>query len=542
MDQEYVIGVDVGTGSVRVGIFDLKGTMVAHSQKDIQFWHPKENFVEQSTTDIWSSTCASVRDSLASGKVPPEKIVGISFDATCSLVALDRDDRPITVSPTGQPEQNVIVWMDHRAIRQAERINGLKHRVLRFVGGKISPEMEPPKLLWIRENLPETWDSAAKFLDLADFMTYRSTGVDVRSLCTTVCKWTYLGREGRWDRDFFSRLGMRKLLDEKKIGTEILPMGQRIGSLSRESAEELGLAASTVVAVGIIDAHAGGLGMMGLDFDTAPAPAQLEKILALIGGTSSCHMAVSREPKFIPGIWGPYYSAMIPGMWLTEGGQSATGSLLDHILRESGKFDLIRESASEERTTVYQYLNDVVGKVKDREKKGPAIVKDINILPYFHGNRSPRADPTLKGMMTGLTLDESVETIARKYYATIQAIAYGTRHIIEEMNGHGYAIRKIHACGGGTKNPLWLQEHADITGCEIVLPRESEAVLLGSAMLAAVGAGCFGSLMEAAAAMGSAGERFVPRKEYSKYHAARYRVFLKMYEDYRKYSRMLSRF
>ncbi len=542
MDQEYVIGVDVGTGSVRVGVFDLRGTMISHSQRDIQLWRPQENFVEQSTADIWASTCFSVRDALAKGNIEPATIVGISFDATCSLVALDSADRPITLSPSKDPEHNVIVWMDHRAVHQAERINALKHKVLRYVGGRISPEMEPPKLLWVKEHLPDTWSRASKFLDLADFMTYRSTGQDVRSLCTTVCKWTYLGKEGRWDRTFFTKIGMGELLRGNHIGSDIRSMGSYIGDLTKSSAEELGLRTSTKVAVGMIDAHAGGLGVIGLGTGSRLTGRRLEQVLALIGGTSSCHMAVSQQPKFIPGIWGPYYGAMIPGMWLTEGGQSATGSLLDYVIRESSKFELIRENSAEQQMSVYAYLNNTLARMQERSRQGPEIVKDINVLPYFHGNRSPRADPTLKGVMTGLTLEESVEAVARKYYATIQAIAYGTRHIIEEMNRHGYRISRIHACGGGTKNPVWLQEHADITGCEIVLPKEPEAVVLGSAMLAAVGAGKFSSLLDAAATMSSPGERFRPRKQYAKYHGARYGVFLRMYEDEQKYRKMLAKF
>ena len=167
MPGEFVIGVDVGTGSVRAGVFDLRGRMVSFSQKEIQIWRPKEHFVEQSSVDIWSAACFSVKDAIHRAGVSPESVVGISFDATCSLVALDADDRPVTVSPTGNDAQNVVVWMDHRALREAEEINGGRHRVLRYVGGRISTEMEIPKLLWIKENHPSTLKRAAKFLDLA---------------------------------------------------------------------------------------------------------------------------------------------------------------------------------------------------------------------------------------------------------------------------------------------------------------------------------------------------------------------------------------
>ncbi len=541
-NEELVIGIDIGTGSVRAGIFDLAGRIISHSQKEIQIWYPQENFVEQSSEDIWSASCLCVKDALDKEKINPSLVAGVSFDATCSLVALDKKDNPLTISPTGNPKQNIIVWMDHRAIKQAEKINELNHNVLKYVGGKISPEQEPPKLLWLKENLPVTWNNAGKFLDLADFMTYKSTGIDVRSLCTTVCKWTYLSHENKWDKTFFKQINMESLLTENKIGSNVKPMGCFIGNLTSKSAEELGLTTKTKVAAGIIDAHAGGIGVIGSEFDSMPKASELEKVLALIGGTSSCHMAVSEQPRFIPGVWGPYFSAMIPGLWLNEGGQSATGALIDFIIRQNHQYDLINKKAEEKNISIYQYLNNIIDEIRIRGKKGPEITKDINVLPYFLGNRSPRADPLAKGIIAGLTLDESEETVAKNYYAAIQAIAYGTRHIIEAINAHGYRINKIYACGGGTKNELWLQEHADITGCEILLPKESEAVLLGSAILAAVGAGKYNSILEAAVKMSSPGRKYFPNKKLSDYHNAKYKVFHKMYNHLTEYQEALKDF
>jgi FGGY-family pentulose kinase len=541
-NREYVIGIDIGTGSVRAGIFDLTGHRVAYSQKDIKIWHPKENFVEQSSDDIWSKTCLTVKEALLKGKLLPDSIIGISFDATCSLVVLDKEDNPISVSPTNKSEQNVIVWMDHRAIEQAERINSLHHDVLKYVGGKISPEQEPPKLLWIKENLPDTWDKAGKFLDLADFMTYKSTGKNVRSLCTTVCKWTYLGHDNKWDKTFYKQAGLEELFIDDKIGSDIRPMGSYIGNLTDKAANELGLTPNVKVATGIIDAHAGGIGVIGLEFDSVPQAEDLERILALIGGTSTCHMAVSKEARFIPGVWGPYYSAMIPGMWLTEGGQSATGSLIDFIIRNNSKYTFITQKANEENVNIYQYLNKIISEIKQTENKGPEITKDINILPYFIGNRSPRADATAKGIISGITLDESTNTIARIYYAAIQAIAYGTLHIIETLNSNGYKINKIYACGGGTKNNLWLQEHSDITGCEIIVSKESESVLLGTAILASVGSGKFNSILEASVKMSSSGKKYIPDKRYQQYHKAKYKVFKMMYDHFNEYNSLLEQF
>ena len=107
----------------------------------------------------------------------------MGFDATCSLAVVDAYGHPVTVSLSRDPERNVILWQDHRAVREAEEINShlLPHPVLRYVGGKISPEMEPPKLLWLKRHLHEVcWKKAAHFFDLADYLTYRATGATSR--------------------------------------------------------------------------------------------------------------------------------------------------------------------------------------------------------------------------------------------------------------------------------------------------------------------------------------------------------------------------
>jgi len=263
-----------------------------------------------------------------------------------------------------------------------------------------------------------------------------------------------------------------------------------------------------------------------------PEENPFEHSIALIGGTSSCHMAVSREPRFISGVWGPYYGAMIPGMWLNEGGQSATGSLIDLVIRNNASYLDISKAARGEGTDVYTFLNQRVERIK--KQKGLESVRNFHVLPYFHGNRSPRADPYAKGMVSGLTLSATPEEVALLYHATIQSIAYGTRHIIEAMNASGYAIRKIHLTGGHIKNRLFIQEHADITGCEIVLPKEPEAVLLGTAILAAVASGEFSDIFHGMTSMCQAAKSISPNPSTAAFHQAKYEIFREMYEFQKK--------
>jgi FGGY-family pentulose kinase len=345
---------------------------------------------------------------------------------------------------------------------------------------------------------------------------------------------------GRWDDSFWKKVGLAEFVKEKyaRIGRRVRPMGEPLGSgLTKQSAKELGLRPGTPVGVGIIDAHAGGLGLLGIKTDKRSiTPARIESRLALICGTSTCHMTASREPYFINGIWGPYYSAMIPEMWLTEGGQSATGALIDHIIFSHARGPELAKQAARQNKTVYWLLEKIVAEIA--RKKGVAfeaqLTAERHLLPYFHGNRSPRADPTLRGIIAGLSLDDSPEELALQYLSAIQAIAYGTRHIIEVMNASGYGIKEIFACGGGTKSNLYLREqreHADATGCSLILGKEPEAVLLGAAMLGAVACGKYSSLLEAMQQMNAAGEIIKPRKgKVAAYHTQKYRAFHYLYK------------
>ena len=550
MTQDAVIGIDVGTGSARAGVFTLDGTMLGQASTPIMLWRPLPGYAQQSSGDIWAAVVRSVRG--ACEQAGAINVRGIGMDATCSLVALDAEGNPVSISPDDAPEnaseqdviQDVILWADHRALDQAERINQGGYDVLAYVGGRISLEMETPKLLWLRETKPQAWARARYFFDLPDFLTWRATGADSRSLCSTVCKWTYLGHEQRWDEAYFRGIGLGELADEqfRRIGTRILPMGAKVGNgLSAQAASEFGLPSGIPVGASAIDAHAGGLGVIGAALDgSMPDDQALSKRLALIGGTSSCHMAVSPELSFVPGVWGPYFSAMVPGLWLNEGGQSATGALIDHVVTSHAAYPTLAEQAKTAGQTIYQRLNAQLETLAATAAFPAALTADLHVFPDFHGNRSPLADPTLRGMVSGLTLSAGPDDLARLYLATIQAIAYGTRHIIETLNENGYAIDTILATGGGTKNPVFLREHADAAFCRLALPREAEAVLLGAAILGAVAGGAFPDIRAAMAGMSSVGATIEPNPDTRRYHDAKYQVFRRMAEDQRAYRKAMA--
>ena len=168
------------------------------------------------------------------------------------------------------------------------------------------------------------------------------------------------------------------------------------------------------------------------------------------------------------------------------------------------------------------------------------LSRGLHVLPDHHGNRSPRADPSLRGMVSGLKLDDGLDALARLYLATVQAIAHGTRHIVEALRAGGYPLDTVVACGGDAKNPLFLREHADALGCRVVVPKEPEAVLLGAAILGAVASGARASIVEAMARMTGSGAVIEPAGgAVAAYHDRKHAVFLRMHDDQMAYRALM---
>ncbi|MBI3709582.1 MAG: FGGY-family carbohydrate kinase, partial [Proteobacteria bacterium] len=502
------------------GVFDAAGRPLARATQPFAINRPATDHAEHGSDEIWRAVCAAARAARADAQVASARVAGLAFDATCSLALFDAAGRPATVSIGGEDRWNVVMWADHRAVAEAQEITATRHRVLDYVGGVMSPEMELPKLLWLKRHLPRAWARYGLALDLADFLLWRATGRLAVSACTVTCKWTYLNHEDRgWQTDFLAEIGLADLVEHARLPPRASPIGTVAGPLTADAASELGLGTDCIVGVGLIDAHAGGLGVLG-----SAEPESLNGRLAMIAGTSTCHMAVSPEPRPIAGIWGPYYGAMSPGLWLNEGGQSATGALLDHILDWHGEG---RALGTDRHDRVSARVVELVAAA------GPAMVEPLHVLPDFHGNRSPLADLTARGAIHGLSLDHSFDSLARLYYATAIGIALGTRHIVDAMNGAGYAIRHLHLTGGHAGNPLLVGLYADATGCDVVLPEEADGVLLGTATVAAAGSGLYASLADAGRAMVRSGRQVRPDPASREFFDRRYRAFLSLHEQRR---------
>ncbi len=524
--SEAFIGVDVGTGSARAGVFDAAGNLLGVAKRNIQMWQDAGDVVEQSSDQIWQAVCDSVREAVATSKVKPEYIAGIGFDATCSLVVVKDNGTPVTVSPSVDPQRNIIVWMDHRSAGEAEEINAGHHDVLRYVGGRISPEMETPKLLWLKRNLPKSFSEADHFFDLPDYLTWRASGSLSRSTCTVTCKWTYLAHEKRWDEKYFKDIGLDELAAEgfARIGTDIVEPGSPLGSgLTAAAAMDLGLNAGTAVGASLIDAHAGGVGTLGAKVG---GKISIQRRLAYIFGTSACSMASSDKPVFVNGVWGPYFSAMVSGLWLNEGGQSAAGAAIDYLVQMHPASAEAQAMAQTQGLSLVAWLDQRVQKKLDGLSKSIELASGIHVVPEFLGNRSPFAEPDARAIIAGLGLENDVDNLVALYIAGLSGIGYGLRQLLEKFNGDGIHIDLILASGGAAQSALVCQMLADTTNTTVAISSTEEPVLLGSAMLAAVAAGEYKTLTSAMENMSGTTRQFKPKSGSSELlHRSRFESF-----------------
>ncbi|KAI5829792.1 Pentulose kinase [Schizophyllum commune Tattone D] len=506
MSESYFIGVDVGTGSARAGLVKRDGTFVASHTVDTKtFRDPNDHRIfEQSTNNIWESISTAIKTCLKEAKVAPEAVKGLSFDATCSLAVTDANGEPVVVTKGEQlgqiGDRNVILWADHRAEAEADLINSTGSKVLDYVGGTMSLEMEMPKTLWLKRHMkPELW-SRCQFFDLPDFLTYRATGGSTRSTCSVTCKYSFVPGEG-WQPDFMRKIGVGELVDNdfRQIGAKdrhVLTAGVPVGNgLSKKAAQELGLLEGTAVGSSLIDAYAGWMGTVAARYvengklsDVVPTLDESRHRLAACAGTSTCHIVQSPEPRgvFVPGVWGPYKDVVFQGWWMNEGGQSSTGQLIDFMITTHAAYPRLQERAKQEGKNIHVVLQDILDELVKEHGVANAteLTKDIHFYPDLHGNRSPLADPRMRGAIVGLTLDAGLHDLARKYYLTMEAIALQTRHIVDQMNERGHTITSIFMSGGQAKNRPMMQLFANTCGTPVVLPKESgNAVVLGAAML-----------------------------------------------------------
>ena len=486
--KDCVLGVDFGTNSVRVGIFDLAGNEIVFRDAAYDLITPKTGYAEQNVADWWAALCTASNAAIAESEVNPNRIVGIGTDTTaCTPVFLDKRMQPL---------MNAILWMDVRSAQEARQIGQSGHPMLKYNGfGNVSPEWMPCKSLWVKRHLPEIYAKSAYILECEDWLNYRLTGRVTASLNTATTRWYYDNRNGGRQDGFFEAIGLSDVLD--KIPSDVLAMGEPIGTLTAEAARDLGLSAGIPVGQGGADAY---VAMFGLG-------AVREHRAALVTGSSHLLLVLSEREIHAQGLFGSFPDAIVPGLELVEAGQSSTGSIVNwHVNQLCGNV------AGEDR---YAVLNRAAGAL-------PIGAEGLICLDYFQGNRTPYTDGDVRGLISGLSL---VHTPAHIYRALIESICYGTEVIFRNCRANGISLSEVNICGGAVKSPFWLQTHADVSNLPINIPKTSEAPTLGAAIIGAVAGKAHPSLAEASDAMVTIVDRIEPdaaRHEAYRFYVDRY--------------------
>lgn len=523
--RPVVCAVDVGTGSARAGIFDADGTLLSRDDAAIAMRQPRPGEAEHDSEQIWQAVSTAVRAARETSGAAPDDVRAICFDATCSLVVRGAGGAQVPVSADGAPRWDTIVWLDHRALAEADAATATAHPALKYVGRAMPPEMQLPKLMWLKRRRNAIWNEATGIFDLADFLAFKASGTGVRSRSILACKWNHTAEEpDGWPPGLLEALDLDDMPERAGLRSIAAPVGAAIGTLTPEAAAALGLTTACRVGAGMVDAYAGALGTLG----AVPAD-ELDGSAALIAGTSSCVMFAQREPRHFPSVWGPYREAALPDQWMSEAGQSVSGALLDHVIRLHGM---------EPNAATHRRLAERIATLRGQE--GSGFANRLHVLPDFHGNRAPFGDPHALGVVHGLALDSSFDSLCRLYWRCCVAIALGIRHIIDTLRDAGPRITTLHIAGGHLKNPLMMELYANALGCRVMQSAATEAVLLGTAMAAATAGGLHRTLDAAARSMGRPAMQRDGDSTASAY-AQDYEIFLEMHRHRQQIERMARR-
>ncbi|WP_438874108.1 FGGY-family carbohydrate kinase [Tessaracoccus lacteus] len=481
MPGPYVMGIDYGTESCRVAIFDLVGTPVSIAATTYATTHPRPGWAEQSPDDWYLALQSSARRAMNQAGISGDEVAGISYDATTmTVVAMDRE---------GNHLRPAIMWMDVRATEQAARALTTDHWARLYNGGGTMPataEWYPFKAAWLREHEPETYRNAYRLVDAPEWVTFKLTGEWTVNINSAAQRMYYNRDRGGWPVEFYEHIGCGDVFD--KIPERVLDLGERVGGLTPRAAEDLGLPVGTPVAQGPADAWAGQVGLGVVN------PGKM----ALITGSSHVLSGQSAHSVHGPGFFGSYTDGVVPGQYTVEGGQVSTGSVMKWF-KDNFARDLV-SAADRTGANVYDVLNAESSHI-------PVGSDGLIVNEYFQGNRTPYTDSKARGIIWGLSLAHGP---AHVYHAIQEGICYGSAHILREMSRAGFQVTELVAAGGMTKSRSLLQMHADVTGIPITLTRVGDAVALGSSMCAAVGAGFYDNLQEAAAGMVHEVDQLVP--------------------------------
>lgn len=520
MNQQYVIGVDYGTDSVRSIIVDAaNGNEVAAAVfyyprwKDGLYCDASLNQFRQHPRDYVEGLAATIKQCLAqAGAEVAANVKAISVDTTGSTpVAVDASGTPLAMTADfeNNPNAMFVLWKDHTGIQEAAAINALAEKFdinyLQYVGGIYSSEWFWAKLLHVLRSDVAVRNATHSWVEHCDWIPFLlSGGTDAAQIKRGVCS---AGHKALWSADFnglppdafFTALDPLLEGFTQKLFSDTYTADQSVGNLSPEWAATLGLSTEVIIGVGAFDAHMGAVGGQ-------IEPYHLSKVM----GTSTCDMLVAPlqdvAGKLIKGICGQVPGSVIPGIMGMEAGQSAFGDAyawfrnilawpLQQLLPQSKLID-----AATAQQLIKETTNNIIAELS---KQAHLITIDENTelgMDWLNGRRTPDANQLLKGALTGLNLGTDAPRIFR---AIAEATCFGAKAIVDRFNEQGVPVKGLIGIGGvAKKSPFIMQMMADVMNMPIRIHRSEQTCALGAAMFAATAAGIYEKVEDAMVAMG----------------------------------------
>lgn len=531
MMEKYVLGIDFGSDSVRCLVVrcadgaEMSSAVVEYPRwKQGLYCKPAQYQYRQHPLDYIESLQSCVNAALE-GCDPQvrDNVVGLSFDTTASTpVIVDAEGTPLALRQefADDPDAMFVLWKDHTAIAEADRINEVAHAwsmdYTKYSGGTYSCEWSWSKALHCLRVNEKVRAAAYSWVEHCDWLTGLLIGnVKPETMPRSRC---VAGHKAMWHEswgglpswDFLCKVDPLLEVFKGHLYTDTITGDVKAGGLCAEWAERLGLKEGVAVGVGAIDCHVGAVG-------AGIKPGTLVKVM----GTSTCDIAVGTYEtvgdKAVRGICGQVDGSVLPGLVGFEAGQSAFGDIYawyKRLLAWTLKF--IPGAADFEK--------DILARLTDEAAQLPLTVDDPVSLDWHNGRRTPDADPRAKGAVSGLTLATSAPEI---FKSLVEATAFGSRAINERFVQEGVPVGEIVAVGGiSRKSSFVMQTMADVMGVSIKVLDSDQACALGAAMFASVIAGEYETMAQAQ-------ERMKPG--YSAVYepdAARHAIYDLLYERY----------
>lgn len=461
MLKDLLLGIDIGTSSVKGLVCDVDGHVVAQALREHALHAPRPGWAEESPTDWWTNVIGVIRDCLADPHVTPKRIAAVGATGMVPTVIL--------LDENGTPLRPSIQQNDARATEEIEALNATldPRAIFEMTGAALSQQSVSPKLRWLQRHEPETWAQTHHIVGSYSYIAARLTGVVTTEINWALESGLYDLTAGQWAPE---------LLESAHVSNEQLPPVHRptdvIGAVTQRAAEETGLIAGTPVVAGTAD-HVGAALAAGIREDGD---------LLVKYGSAGDILYSSKELVLDPRLYIDYHD--MPGTYLLNGCMASSGSLIKWFAQQFCSEDV--EDANAAGENIYTYLDAQAAAL-------PAGSEGVVVLPYFLGEKTPVLDPRARGVIFGLTL---FHTRYHVYRAVLEAVTFGFRHHIEVLEENDCQVQRVVAGGNGARSRLWRQITADVLNQPIASLTQHPGAALAAAFVAGMGVGAFNDWSE----------------------------------------------